>query len=262
MYEVELDPGPCALEPRARRDAPTNAAPKAEDRRPSPDDTPDFEAVWALHGRAVFERCLFVMAGRRDDADEAYSRASLVALRRYAAHRGGIQNVRHWLLRLAHNVCMDLYRERTRQERLCDVEPAETERAVALDGNHRPADPETALLEAEQLAVLRRAIAGLAPRLRVVLELRLAEQLPDRGIAEALHLTEATVRKRLQEARAALKPVLLAYRRGETALPITNPSRPTSIEREPERLAGPAGDRVGRLLRPPRARASANAERR
>jgi RNA polymerase sigma factor (sigma-70 family) len=225
---------------------------------------PEFEVAWALHARSVYERWLLLMSARRDDADEAFSRASFTAFQKYASHRRGIGNVRHWLLRLAHNVCMDLYRERSRYARLCDLEPADSESIVAIDADHRPADPEASLLREEQLAVLRAAIDRLPARLRGPLELRLGEELPDRRIAEVLHLTEATVRKRLQEARTALKPALLAYRRGDGRTPaITNGARATSVQREPERLAAPAGDQVGR---PPRrfaeASATANAERR
>jgi RNA polymerase sigma-70 factor (ECF subfamily) len=224
---------------------------------------PDFEEAWQAHGRAVFERCLFLMAGRREDADEAFSRASFTAFQKYAVHRRRIQNVRHWLLRLAHNVCMDLYRERARQSRLCDLEPVDSEAPVAVDARHRPVDPEASLLAAEQIAVLHAAVARLAPRLRGPLELRLRDELSDRAIAARLHLTEASVRKRLQEARAALKPALLAYRGDFRGAALTNTARATSVQREPERLTAPAGERTGRPARPDaHARASAIAERR
>jgi len=193
------------------------------------DAAPELEVAWALHARSVFERCLSLMAGRRDDADEAFSRTSFVAVQKYAAHRDRIQNVHHWLLQLAHNVCMDVYRGRARQARLCELDPAESDEIVAIDAQRHAADHEAILLREEQLAVLHEAVAGLAPRLRAPLELRLRDELSDRRIAALLQLTETTVRKRLQEARAALRPVLISYRRGNSAaLALTSEARETS----------------------------------
>lgn len=204
-------------------------------------EAPEFEVAWAQHARSVFERCMSLMSGRRDHVEEAFSRTSFVAFQKYPAHRNQIHNVRHWLLRLAYNVCMDLHRERARQARLCDLEPIDAEAVEAIDAQRHSADHEACLLGDEQIAVLRAAVARLAPRLRAPLELRLRGELSDRGIAGALQLTEATVRKRLQEARAALKPMLLAYRRGDRlASCLTNQVCETSNEWDPERLNGPA----------------------
>src|ERR1700759_3350031 len=80
---------------------------------------PEFEAAWARHAGAVFDRCASLMSSRGDDVDEAFSRTSFIAYQKYAAHRGRIHEVHHWLLRLAHNVCIDLHRERARQARFC-----------------------------------------------------------------------------------------------------------------------------------------------
>ena len=190
---------------------------------------PELQVAWARHARSVFQRCLALMAGRHDDADEAFSRTSFVAVQKYAAHRGRIQNAHHWLLRLAHNVCMDLHRGRARQARLCEFGPVDSD----LIGASHAVDQEAILLREEQFAVLYAAMSRLAPRLRAPLELRLRDELSDRRIAARLQLTETTVRKRLQEARAALRPVLVAYRRGNSAaLVLTSESDETSYGRD------------------------------
>ena len=174
---------------------------------------PELDVAWSLHADSVFARCMALMSGRRDHAEEAFSHTSFVAVQRYATHRDRIQNVYQWLLRVAHNVCMDLHRGYARQTRLFEPEPVES---AAITAPHHSVDQEALLLRDEQIAILRTAVARLPPRLRAPLELRLRDELSDRRIATVLALPETAVRKRLQEARATLRPVLIAYRRGDS----------------------------------------------
>jgi RNA polymerase sigma factor (sigma-70 family) len=171
----------------------------------------EFRTAWAQHAQAVADRCAFLMGSRGADVDEATSRTSLTALRKYPAHRHRIQDFRRWLLGIARNACMDIYRERNRTARLCPARLADVRDDMSPASGD--ADPEQRLLAAEQLAVLRRAVEALPRRLREPLQLRLQER-PDREIAAALGLSGTTVRKRLQEARDALRPVMCAYRDG------------------------------------------------
>ena len=169
--------------------------------------------VWSRHSAEIFRRCVALMGGNRAEAEEAFSRVAMKVLHKLSEQGLQARDRRAWLLRLAHNVCMDLHRENKRRP--------EQEIAVAGAAGELPAtahlpargDPESGFLEKEMQEVLRRAINGLAWRLRQVVLRKLAGD-SNQQIAERLGITEVNLRKRLQQARSALRLALISYRDG------------------------------------------------
>ncbi len=173
-----------------------------------------FAEFWNRHRQAARKRCLFLMRGRPEDAEEALSRAALAALRHHLTDPGLLLNERAWVLRLAANACFDLYREQKRRRETSfealAAPPPDWATAAAQS-------PEQACLEAELLCYLHGRIRALPQRLRDSAWLRLLEERSYADIASALAISQDNVRKRVQEARSILKQAIGAYRRGEVA---------------------------------------------
>lgn len=145
----------------------------------------------------VFCLCLgFVgnAADARDLAQDTYAKA----LAHYARIRP--ENPQAWIMRIARNTCLDL----ARRKKLRGPQHPISE-WNAMDGR----TPESEAGREEEIAIVRRAIAGLSGRLRDVLVMREYGELSYQEIALALDISSGTVMSRLNRARRA---VLKFYR--------------------------------------------------
>lgn len=165
-----------------------------------------FTRLWSDHERLIRASCAR-WTRNPQDAEEAYSRAAILVFTKYPEHRTSVRNPRGWMLRLVHNVCMDIHRENRRRPsspiaEVVDILPDD------LPG------PERVCLDAELRVVLLGLVDRLPDTLRDTLRLHLVDQLPNSRIAEVQGISEANVRKRLQLGREALTDDLRAYARG------------------------------------------------
>ena len=140
----------------------------------------------------VFRLCLGYMgnaADARDLTQEAFARA--------VAHfeRDDPEHMQAWLLRIARNGCLDqLRRSRVRGPML----PIQEHSMVCWR------TPEDHAGDAEQIRIVRRAVAALPRRLRDVLVMREYGELSHGEIGQALGIGQAAVRSRLHRARLAV----------------------------------------------------------
>lgn len=186
----------------------------------SPSGTEAFEIAWQRHAAEIHRRCRRWM-GASDLADEAFSRAAVIAFQKFPRLHRTIEDPRKWLIALAHNVSIDLHRE-FRRDRLHSIEFLESWPAAV------EADPERTLLTGEMGEFLRSAVQALPSNLRQPMELQLYGEKSVRDIAELLDLTPVNVRKRMQQARERLRAGVLAYHRGDRSVRVTLP--PAAIE--------------------------------
>ncbi|MGX1615177.1 SigE family RNA polymerase sigma factor [Micromonospora chalcea] len=150
-----------------------------------------FEGFVAEHGQSLL-RLAFVLSGNRQLAEDLTQSALVDAYRHWSkvvAARSPEAYVRRMLI----NAHLSWRRRRWTSER-----PAELGDTVA--GPLR--DPSDAIVERENLRTL---LAGLAPRARTVLVLRYYVDLDDAAIAEALGVTESSVRATASRALAKLR---------------------------------------------------------
>jgi RNA polymerase sigma factor (sigma-70 family) len=160
-------------------------------------DASAFWALWESVSGLLFALCLREMSGNRAEAEDALERAMMKALVKLPSFAFQIVSPRAWLFRMTSNVCNDIHRERARLARAtaylaARAAPGPDADADADDG--LAADPEPTSL-----------IALLPCRLREVFILRVIQQMPYKEIAVQLELTSATARKRVQQARSALR---------------------------------------------------------
>lgn len=197
------------------------------------DQTGGFVEVWTRHAPDLYRACLRWTSGRRDLAQEGLARAALIAVQKYSLHRPAAASVRAWLFQLARNACMEIHRERRRHSVEPLVETSFALRSVTLpDARPEETTPERSMLLDERRAVLRRAIAELPPRLRVPLELHVLDGMSYLEVARSLGLLDATLRKRMQQARDALRNSLEDYQR-RGAGPAAVPAPPGGTRRQP-----------------------------
>lgn len=197
-----------------------------------------FETAWRQNISVLYRRSLQWTNGRREDADDALGHAALVALEKMPQELQPLE-ARRWLLRLVYTKCMDIHRHRRRSP--CVARDAG---APSPEEEIEPMGPghEAVLLAGELISVIRDRIQGLPPRLRRVAELHLLREMPYSEVADLLAITEANVRKRMQEARAVLREKLHAYLEGDARIQAPRPPSESvsrlSVEPEPLRISG------------------------
>jgi RNA polymerase sigma-70 factor (ECF subfamily) len=140
----------------------------------------------------VFCLCLG-FAGNTTDARDLAQETFAKALDHYDRDRPA--NPQAWIMRIARNTCLDMARRR--KARGFHV-PVSEWNAVDRDTPERHAGRQ------EDIAIVRRSIDSLPPRLRDVLVMREYGGLSYEEIGQALRLRTGTVMSRLNRARRAV----------------------------------------------------------
>lgn len=166
-------------------------------------DRTAFEALVTLHSPRVFHLALGY-TGRHHDAEEITQTVFWKVWNALPQFRGGA-SFSTWLYRLTLNACTDHYRRE--KKRRGDLSLDDPDLAPLRD---TAPSPEEILLQREEQAILRKALAELPEQHRVILVLREMDGLDYKEIAQVLDLEMGTVKSRLARARRALRDKLLA----------------------------------------------------
>lgn len=148
---------------------------------------PPFQRLLDDHAAAVL-RFLVGSVGPVD-ADDCFQETVLAALRAYPRLRH-TDNLRGWLLTIAHRKALDLHRARGRQ-----ATPVDDPAPLAAP-HHDAAAPDEALWA---------AVGALPPKQRGAVLLRFVGDLSHREIAEALDSSEEAARRALADGLAKLR---------------------------------------------------------
>lgn len=161
-----------------------------------------YAALIRRHQPAVYAVAYRLLGERQDALDvtqEAFVRA-FGALASYDRSRP----LGPWLNRIATNLALS-WLGRPRPATLSLQVTAGEDDAARLDPPDMQADPERVYLEAEQQSLIQRAILGLPPHYRAVIELRHFQDLAYDEIAETLGLPVSDVKSHLFRARQMLR---------------------------------------------------------
>lgn len=173
-------------------------------------DRTAFWKLWVHYRDYLYRRCQTWMGGNLADAEEALSRAMLKAWKKLPTYAEKITNLKAWLTRMVHNLCVDMHRER--QRRASGIESieeiAEREEKTIL---FSPNTPESSILRRELEIYLHSAIDALPMRLRSPFILRFLQKMSYADIAKQLATSQANIRKRIQQAREILQKQLSKY---------------------------------------------------
>lgn len=141
--------------------------------------------------------------------DDVWQEVCLRALR----HIGNLDHpaaARGWIYQVARNAAMDWLRRCDRA--IVRIAPELPEREDASNAGRGPGD---AVLSAERIAAVRRALEELPPSQREALRLRIDEGLDHVQIAERLGINRQAVEVRLCKGRAALRERLADILEGD-----------------------------------------------
>lgn len=148
----------------------------------------------------TYHRELFVFAVRylrsEADAEEVVQDAFIRAFKHGPKFRGDC-SVKSWLYRITTNLCLNHIRK-LKREHVTDEPPEVSQQATGLQD----------LLDAERLEILRDTVESLPPKQRMVLQMRVYEDLSLKEIAERLDAPLGTVKANLFHATKNLKKQL------------------------------------------------------
>ena len=156
-----------------------------------------FDEVVLPHLDAAFRLARWQMRNEHD-AEDVVQEASLRALRYFRTFSGG--NGRAWFLRIVRNTCWS-WRD--------GVQPLSDPFDEEQHSDARSAsDPETLLLQTDDVTSIERAMRNLPDRFRELLVLRELEGLSYRELADEMGIPMGTVMSSLSRARQAFRLAL------------------------------------------------------
>lgn len=171
----------------------------------------NFWQHWQQYQDYLYRCCLKWMGGNPTEAEDALSRAMLKAWEKVQQYAGKIANLKAWLTKLTHNLCVDIHRERSRgANRVEDIETIPEEKLLSFDV--------TSLwtLETEDKnTAICRAIDNLPARLRETFILHFYQERSYQEIAQQQEISSQNVCKRISQARKILREELRGYFIGE-----------------------------------------------
>jgi RNA polymerase sigma factor (sigma-70 family) len=165
-----------------------------------------FWSIWLQHQEYLRRHSLRWMSNNAQDAEDALSSAMLLAQQKYPEYARTITNIRAWLTRLVHNVCMDQHRASSRMEGFeSDPQRDELERRAVINYHGVYPEPDQEAIEEERLISLLRGLHNLPASLREPLLLRCVYGVGYSEIAARMAISECAARKRVQLARDRLR---------------------------------------------------------
>lgn len=163
-----------------------------------PSDDPAVIEAIVTEYRAPVYRLACALLDDPAEADDATQETFIAAALHIERYQPGT-NFRAWLLTITANACKGRLRKRKVRRNLENL----------LSGLHLlqdpPPDPESAALHHERGAQLWQAVGELDEKYRLVLVLRLVQELPVSEIAQVLGINEKTIYTRLYEATRKLR---------------------------------------------------------
>ena len=157
-----------------------------------------FDEVVLPHLDAAYRLARWLV-WNEDDAEDVVQEAALRALRYFRTFTGG--NGRAWFLRIVRNTCHG-WRGHSFNAPTDQFDEEQ-------HSNARPAsDPETLLLQTDDVRLIERALRNVPDRFRELLVLRELEDLSYRELADVMGIPMGTVMSTLSRARQALRGAL------------------------------------------------------
>ena len=170
------------------------------------DQDAEFWRSFFAHRELCLRMCVRWLHGNRHDAEDALSRGVLRALGYHRRYPERIGSFRPWMLRLLHNLCVDI---RAAQGRMIELPSEEDERIAMLFGPG--VTPDRTLYASELRGVLDQAVAELPAWLHTVFCLRLLDEVPYPDICLQVQISPENARQRIQQARRRLRSQLRQF---------------------------------------------------
>ena len=160
-----------------------------------------FSVLYEEHVEKVY-RYIYMRVGQVEEAEDLTQEVFLHALKAIASYheRGGL--FVSWLLRIAHNLIIDYYRQQKGRKVILLSQEEGIDAVTLSTGQAERAEQHMEALE------LKRAIDKLPPRQKQVILLRFGAELSISEAAVVLGKSEGTVKKLQYEALAKLRKLM------------------------------------------------------
>lgn len=168
-------------------------------------DQDAFAHLVAEYEKQVYHLCL-KMVGNAEDAEDLAQEAFFKAWKGLKFYKFE-SSFSTWLYRLTTNVCIDHLRKQKRQA-AASLTLDDEENGQELELPDREPMPEEQLLKKERQQQLQQAMGKLEEEARLILTLRVVEDLSYEQIAQIMDLKIGTVKSRIARARERLKNIL------------------------------------------------------
>ena len=186
-----------------------------------------FWQLWLPYQDCLQKKCLIWMNGNVEDAEDAFSQITLKAWEQLFIHADRVTHLQAWLMRFTYNFCMDIHRAKNRKAIAVDNIEEFAEVTIVIES------PELSPLSSEVEITMHLAIEALPMRLSLAFLMRFEEEMSYADIAQKLNISRDNVYKRISQARAILKPQMMAYYSEDKEFSFLEFSL-RSIEKEPQ----------------------------
>jgi RNA polymerase sigma-70 factor, ECF subfamily len=174
-------------------------------------DQTAWDAIVRLYWRKVFN-IAYKFVGRHDEAEDLTQDVFLKLFKSLQTFDRRA-NFSTWLISVSRNLCIDHYRSVRREH---DAVTHDVD-VVTLAQPSGTASPQLELERRDRVALLRAALARLAPSLRMAVMLRDIQELSYQEIAERLGVPEGTVKSRINRGRNELARQIARLRERQDA---------------------------------------------
>lgn len=180
-----------------------------------------FWQLWLQYRDELYRYCVKWM-GNPTQAEDALSQAMLKAWQKVQTGADDIQDFKAWITQLTKNLCMDLHRQRKKQEvKVLNIEAI----APEDDWTDEDQNPLQTVAEDELNKFFADAIDQLPPKLREAFILYGEQKQSYQAIAEQLDISYANARKRISDARKILRQQWQQYQGEEATPPLSSSKR-------------------------------------
>ena len=160
----------------------------------------EFSELYRTHLRDVYSYAYY-RVGNHHDAEDLTEQAFLQAYKHFerARRESAGRPMRPWLIRIAHNLASNLYRDRSRRPE-ANIE--------AVEPPAHPHPTERVVEGREELRLLMRKLDGLPDERREALIMRFALGMDNREIARALGRTDGATKVLIHRAIRQLEDIV------------------------------------------------------
>lgn len=165
-----------------------------------------FAQLLQIYEKPVYNLCLR-MTGNAEDAADMTQEAFLKIWRGIEQYKFE-SSFSTWIYRLTSNVCIDFLRGKKRRQTVSITVEEDQDGSVELDVPDTAPLPEEQVLHRETQDEISKAMDLLDEEFRLILTLRIIEDLSYEEIAQVMDIKVGTVKSRLARARGKLKNIL------------------------------------------------------